>query len=1118
MPVFNPIRSEQKLRRFGVLDLEWVPGEALPVLVNTEVKVEGVRTRVRIPLPVPKRMTGPLELRVAGYYDQQPSGAEEDDEVEMAERYQYFTTVRQLVDFMLVRENRGNWFFAHAGGLADMQFVLDELLTEIKNQLRQPGGGGARSSTSYAPDGQKVTEQASGVTPSGRSWKIKASFSGSSAIIVHVISGKNAWHFCDSFWLLRDKLASIGEAIGLKKGDDPKALAWMSERFGRTIRDFEELSRQEKTIFYAEVPVEILILYNRLDCEILWRAIAQFEDEIVGLGGQLQQTIASTAMTLFRRSFLQRDIFTSEALNQVAGESYFASRVEVLARHAEDFLIYDINSSFPYAMTFPLPGNLVEYRLDLPDDDRDECIYLADATVEVPEMYFPPLPYRKDSRVFFPVGRWRSWFTSTDIRLALREGARLHKVHQVYVFEPFYDFGEYAKKIYALRAEAKTDFRKLVLKYLLNSLYGKCAEGTHKQEMLINPDEIDREVMQMLQPGVWLCEKEAKIDHRHVIVAAVITAIARRTLYDYAKICFDQKRNLYYMDSITGDRTVVLKSPEGKIVIEPVEDVWRRYGEAATEWHGVKEACRLRDWLGKGWTALAQDAGGRQGWFPLKRVIRHETSKDVYLVSSKRGQVHVTEDHSIMVGGEEVKPADFAERNLQFDVVKAPVPVVRELIDLYEYVKDFEHVVETNSDHGGKIRHRFEVSADGEWLWFATFRKSSFRFRRYYRAGTEDFRRLLRVLAAFIAEGSSSYKGITNRHRSMFSLCQQERSWLEQLRIDLLAISEGLVISTPTWDSGANVYWMRSGTHSMAALFGTLGGMMGSEDRHLPSFVYDLSREDFEVFWLKLMEGDGSEGANTEYGTKSQKLAAGLSYLLDQHGLEHSVHYRPEKKSYQIRLRPDGSERNRYTTHVEVMKHDGFVYDLEVEGAHTFVDGLGRVLLHNTDSLCTTADLPRDDKRLGALKLEKKIDWAEFVAPKIYRGEGFELQRDGTWKEKRLTKAKGFSLGAGKEAWDKLDRIIAGDRVGVQRMTRMRELYRTMVGGQYTTAPFELLVIKALTFEMLSKRFHYPDGETRPWSVAELRSGDRVPGEFDFEDEIRKNFDSVTKAMLAAAV
>jgi hypothetical protein len=63
-----------------------------------------------------------------------------------------------------------------------------------------------------------------------------------------------------------------------------------------------------------------------------------------------------------------------------------------------------------------------------------------------------------------------------------------------------------------------------------------------------------------------------------------------------------------------------------------------------------------------------------------------------------------------------------------------------------------------------------------------------------------------------------------------------------------------------------------------------------------------------------------------------------------------------------------------------------------------------------------------------------------------------------------------------------------------------------------------MLVVKALTFEMLSKRFHYPDGETRPWSIKELMSGDVYPKGFDFEKDLVARFDTVTKAMLAAAV
>ena len=522
----------------------------------------------------------------------------------------------------------------------------------------------------------------------------------------------------DSYWLFRDKLASIGKAIGILKGDSPEAKEWMGKRFGRIIDDFDTLSQSEKVIFYREVPFDILRLYNRTDCEILWKAIKQFEGEIFELGGQLQQTIASTAMSLFRRKFLKQNIFTSNKLNEISQESYFASRVEVLSRNAEDFFIYDINSSFPYAMTFPMPGNLVGFQTELPDDKTDNCIYLANVTIEVPETHMPPLPYRKDGRVFFPVGKWRSWFTSTDINLAVREGAKIHKVHEVYIFDTFMDFRDYSEKIYGLRAESTTAFRKLLLKYLLNSLYGKAAEGTMKQEMLINPEEIDRTTMQMLQPGVWLREKEAVIAHRHVIVSSVITSIARRTLFDFCKICYQQNCRPYYMD---------------------------------------------------------------------------------------------------------------------------------------------------------------------------------------------------------------------------------------------------------------------------------------------------------------------------------------------------------------------------------------------------------------TDSIATKAALPIDEKKLGALKLEKKMDWAEFVAPKIYRGEGFEL-KDGVWKPKRLNKAKGFSLGQGKEAFDKLGQIIGGDRIGVQRMIRMRELYRTEVNGEYTTAPFEMLIIKALTFESLCKRFHYPDGETRPWSVEELRSGDYYPKGFDFDKEFLGRLDTTTRAMMAAAV
>jgi len=1103
LAIFGPITSERKRRDFGVIDLEWVPGEILPLPRAAMSSAEGIRSGFKIPLPVGKRMTSPLKLRIAGYYEMTEEDRGED--TVSVEDYQCFNTISDLLSHTLVRERRGMWFYAHAGGLADMQFVLDEILKEVKSSVPD------RTSMTREPDPELKARGVDLVTDYGRgSYRVRASFSGSSAIIVHVSRGKNAWHFIDSYWLLRDKLENIGKAIGIEKGAKEK-----------------RMTQAEARDFYSNAPTDELTAYNKVDCEILWKSIKAFEDELLDLGGQLQQTIASTGMNLFRRVYLKRVIYTSERVNKIAEESYFASRVEVLSRYVEDYYSYDINSSFPFAMTFPQPAGIKDVSTKLPDSDEESCIYIADVTIEVPEMDLPPVPFRKDGRVFFPVGRWRSWLTSVDIRLALREGCKLHKVHEVYSFEPFNDLRGYAEDIYAKRAASTTDMRKLVLKYLLNSLYGKYAESPWKQEMLINPSKIDREKCQMLQPGVWLRDKLVPVTHRHVPISTHITSIARRTLYDGAKECYRQGFPIFYCDSITGDRTVVLKSPKGEVIVEPVNSAWKIVGGDPGSHRSYKEAVVARP----GWMALAKDANGKEGWFPLKKIIRHETKKKVYLISSKRGQVEVTADHSLMVKGKEVKPGDFIRRNMQFDTVSAPPSVPLGKVDLLDHVCDFKRTLGGRRGRGKGYSYEIEnrVSEfDSNWLRYETVKGSEQLIKRHYRSGSPEFRSLLRVLAAYISEGSASIRYLTSM-RDMFSISQAKKQWLLDLKSDLVSITKKISLLGPKWSPGSNAYYLRSGAGLLTFVFAALGGV-GSKNKKLPSFIYSLTKFDFLVFWRKLVEGDGSVdvGGMDNYSTSSQQLAAGLSFALSQHGFEHSIHYREDKRGYTIRLRPEGSERRRWTTKVSTSVVDGFVYDLEVEGAHTFVDGLGRVLLHNTDSIKSKAILTSDDKKLGMFKLEKKISVGEHIAPKIYMDEGLKLKKDGTWAEDWTAKAKGFSLdyisvpgvddASPKAAYEKLARVAAGDRVSVQRMVRLRELYRLKDGAGYLSSPVEVLVIKALTFEMLSKRFHYPDGETRPWSVAELRSGEIYPRGFDFEPEVASRIDVTTRAMMEAAV
>jgi hypothetical protein len=205
---------------------------------------------------------------------------------------------------------------------------------------------------------------------------------------------------------------------------------------------------------------------------------------------------------------------------------------------------------------------------------------------------------------------------------------------------------------------------------------------------------------------------------------------------------------------------------------------------------------------------------------------------------------------------------------------------------------------------------RFEISPDGRILAVShTSRESSKickqypeRIRRWFLPGSEELRSLLRVLAAYIAEGSATIKGITTSGGTYFSIAQNDPEWLEALRVDLFRVVDclGAVSVKPT---GGRTHALRTASSSVTLLFAALSGI-GSRGKFLPSFIYDLTRDDFMVFWMKLIEGDGyvhkmvlrerknsgkhkghDSSIRVGYTSNSQTLIAGLSYALDQHGI-----------------------------------------------------------------------------------------------------------------------------------------------------------------------------------------------------------------------------------------
>lgn len=458
-------------RNYLVYDLEWIPGKFDP--------------------------DGYMGVRLVGVYD--------------GNKYRAYTTIESFLDNELTHKNRGKWFYAHAGGLADFQFVLESICKHRNN-----------------------------------GYKVKASTSGSSLIIVHVTRGKNSWHFIDSLWLLKDKLANIAKWLGMEKG----------------AQDLEGAELEE---WFRSAPLSELRPYNEMDCIILWHAIRMFEDTLYELGGQLKMTQASCAMELFRRRFLQRDIQTSAWVNSISRESYFASRVEVLSRYCDDAWYYDVNSSFPYAMTFPIPGDLLGTSKKMPD----KGIYVSDVDIEVPDCYLPSVPTKLGGRLFFPIGRWRAWLTNVDIQLLQESGGKVRRHYQSLSFEERTDCRDYAQTLYDLRAQSD-GFMSIACKFLLNSLYGKFAECEFKSALELNPfsPRGPEDGWTMLFPGAFLVERKVPIPHMHVPISAHITAIARRTLYQY----MSHSPELHYCDTDGFSSTALLQSESklGAIKLEKI--------------------------------------------------------------------------------------------------------------------------------------------------------------------------------------------------------------------------------------------------------------------------------------------------------------------------------------------------------------------------------------------------------------------------------------------------------------------------------------------------------------------------------------------------------------------
>jgi hypothetical protein len=336
--------------------------------------------------------------------------------------------------------------------------------------------------------------------------------SGSAVIRATVGDGRHKWYFCDSQFLFKTSLKKLGRAVGLEKLDC----------------DFD-------------APLDQLIEYNRRDCKILYRALNWADSLVRDLGGELRPTLASTAMTLFRRAYLRQNVPTSPTLNAEVRPGYVSARIEKIRARSAAGRYSDITSSFPFSMTNPLPGAHVA------TNRRDGEWAICQAEVEVPDCYLPPLPVRVPKRgCFFPTGRWIAWYTSIDLRLLESCGGRILRILKAYHFTPFSDLRAYMLDVHSIRSGETDEFRRYFLKILMNALYGKFSERETKERIVKDPprtscwhngahlDESGQSsCIRKIRPGIYAVLESVDVPHAHVPIPMFTTANSRRLLWEY---------------------------------------------------------------------------------------------------------------------------------------------------------------------------------------------------------------------------------------------------------------------------------------------------------------------------------------------------------------------------------------------------------------------------------------------------------------------------------------------------------------------------------------------------------------------------------------------------------
>lgn len=318
-----------------------------------------------------------------------------------------------------------------------------------------------------------------------------------------------------------------------------------------------------------------LIKYLKHDCISLYEVIERFYAVDLLEGINFKPTLASQSLEVLR-SYLTKSIpsINSRAKDEFIRQGYAGGRVEIFrpiyqSVAGKNLFYYDFNSLYPAVMRdLNVPGKIIRISKKVAD------LSIVDCEVEAPKNVFLPVLWKKGkNKFFFPTGKFRGVFPSSEIHEAVRAGYTIHKVFKSMEFENLGPlFKDYIDDLYRIKNDSTDPVRKMIGKLFLNAGYGRLAIKRDKEILVIDDGSNGLKPTDIFMGDYRLAKKPNYFrGFSHPAIGAFITAEARLKLY---RAMLPIQDKVYYCDtdSIVTTEKLPVSNKLGELKLEGTSD------------------------------------------------------------------------------------------------------------------------------------------------------------------------------------------------------------------------------------------------------------------------------------------------------------------------------------------------------------------------------------------------------------------------------------------------------------------------------------------------------------------------------------------------------------------